>query len=217
MNLLEIFFIACFTASLITWSWFIVLGFRANNIWGVSIVFLSPITPFMFASRFARKARKAIYYYIISLFTLISLMLYINFFTIDFYTNFLEKIKPEEIKVVVETPEPIIITSVEEIIPKENLKPTPEIPPPTIEKTIEIKPKTKPDKKPKRHRYKEVNINTIHLYINKSIIATTSRTQHKGKLLSVTSSALMIKKRIAGGSASLPIQKHKIIKTEVYL
>ncbi len=217
MSFLEILFIACFTGGFITWAWFIILGFRANNIWGFSIVFLSPVSPFMFASRFARKARRAIYYYIIALFMLLSLTLYIHFFTLDFYTNFLEKIKPEDIEVVIEKPEPEIITNVEEIIPKENLESNPEIKVPIIEEVVEIKPQLKLDKKPKRRSYKEVNINTIHLYINKNIIATTSRTKHKGKLLSVDSSALMIKKRSKGGSVSMPIKKNKIIKTEVYL
>ena len=54
-------------------------------------------------------------------------------------------------------------------------------------------------------------------YVNKNIIATTSRKKHKGKLLSVTSSVLLIKKRSSGGSVSMPIKKSKIIKTEVYL
>ena len=221
MTLLETLFITCFIASFITWVWFIFLGFRANNIWGFSIVFLSPVTPFMFASRFARKARRAIYYYIITLFALISLIIYIHFFTIDFYSNFLEKINSEEVEVVIEKPKPEITTNVEEIIPKENLEPNSEIKVPVIEETVEVKPQLKPkpklDKKPKRRSYKEVNINTIHLYINKNIIATTSRTKHKGKLLSVDSSALMIKKRSAGGSVRMPIKKNKIIKTEVYL
>jgi hypothetical protein len=217
MNLLEILFIACFTASFITWVWFIFLGFRANKIWGFSIVFLSPVAPFMFASRFARKARRAIYYYIITLFVFVSLTVYIYFFTIDFYTNFLEKIKSEE--VVIEKLEYEIITSVEEIRPKENLAPNLEKKVPIVEETVGIKPRPKPelDKKPKRRSYKEVNINMIHLYINKNIIATTSRTKHKGKLLSVDSSVLMIKKRSAGGSVTMPIKKIKIIKTEVYL
>lgn len=220
MNLLEILFIVCLVGNFITWVWFIILGFRANNIWGGAIVFLSPIAPFMFASRFARKARKAIYYYIIALFLLISLMGYIHFFTIDFYSNFLEKIHPEEVEVIVEEPKLEIIRAIEEKVqPQENLEPHHEIPPPIIEETVEIKPQLKPklDKKPKRRRYKEVNINTIHLYINKNIIATTSITKHKGKLLSVNSSVLIIKKRSTGGSVTMPIKKTKIIKTEVYL
>ena len=222
MTLLEILFIVCLIGNFITWVWFIILGFRANNIWGISIVFLSPVSPFMFASRFARKARRAIYYYIIALFILISLMGYIHFSTIDFYSNFLEKIHPEEVEVIVEEPKLEIIRAIEEKVqPQENIEPHHEIKSPIIEETVEIKPQSKPkpklDKKPKRRRYKEVNINTIHLYINKNIIATTSITKHKGKLLSINSSVLMIKKRSTGGSVTMPIKKTKIIKFEVYL
>ncbi len=215
MNLLEILFILCFIGNLITWVWFIILGFRANKLWGFSIVFLSPVTPFMFASRFARKARKAIYYYIIALFASISLTLYIHFFTVDFYRNFLEKITPEKVEVVAKKPEPELISPIEEEKPKENLKSELEIKTPVTENIKPVQPK--PDKKPKRRHYKEVNINSIHLYVNKNIIATTSRTKHKGKLLSATPSALLIKKRASGGSVSMPIEKSKIIKIEVYL
>lgn len=215
MNFLEILFITCFIANFITWAWFVFLGFRANNIWGISVVFLSPVAPFMFASRFARKARRAIYYYIITVSIFVSLIVYIHFFTIDFYTNFWEKIKSEAI--VIEEPKPEIITNVKEILPKKDLDANLEIKVPMEEETVEVKPQPKPDKKPKRRHYKEVNMSSISLYIKKNIIVTTSRTKHKGKLLSVDSSVLLIKKRSSGGSVSMPIKKSKIIKIEVYL
>lgn len=232
MDFLEILFIISIIELLITWVWFIILGFRANKIWGFSIIFLSPISPFMFASRFARKARQAIYYYVVSLAIFIMLLFYIQFFTLDFYTNFLKKIIPEpdpivitveevDIKPPVTKPSEIDIEVIENSIPETvdtedpvtDEAPVPEVP--VIEK---VEPEVKPViKKPKKRSYKPVNLKDIQKYVYKKVIVYTSRKKHKGKLMSVTSSNLVIRKRVGGGKASMPIKRSKIIKVEVYL
>ncbi len=207
MNFLEILFIISLVSILITWIWFIVLGFRANKAWGFSIVFLSPIAPFMFASRFARKARQAVYYYMITLLIFISCVVYIHFSTVNFYKSLLEKITESPAEVIIEKTPPII--NINEPLTQENQKVNLEIKEP-IQAPVKIKPQ------PKKHSYKQVSIGSIHIYINKRIIITTSRTKHKGKLLSITPSSLSIRKRSAGGSVTMPIKKNKIIKLEVY-
>ncbi len=211
MSFLEILFIVGIIAVLITWGWFVILGFRANLAWGVSIIFLSPVTPFMFASRFARKARKAIYYYTISLLFLSLIAGYIQFATVDFYTLFFKKFIPDEPVIVlpekkpeVETPQEIEVEIIEE---------------PEIEEPVEVVPESaevKPEK-PKKRSYKVVNMQDMRLYIGKRVIVSTSTKKHKGKLLKATSSELVVRKRMSGGSTSMPIKKNKIRKVEVYL
>ncbi|MDQ7090890.1 MAG: hypothetical protein Q9M50_09615 [Methylococcales bacterium] len=228
MSFLEILFTLSSLAMFITWGWFMMLGFRANKAWGLSIIFLSPIAPFMFASRFARKARRAIYYYMITLFAFILLTAYIHFSTINFYRNLLGKIGQESI---VENQYETQTAEIEQVLPQEDQINSPDInkeilrkEPPTIEASPVIEEriilpavKTEPRKKPKRRGYKPVQLNSIHQYLNKRIIITTAIKTHKGKLSSVTALTLLIKKRSSSGSVVMPIKKSKIIKIEVYL
>jgi hypothetical protein len=211
MDFLELLFIISISTLFISWSWFIILGFRANKFWGFSIIFLSPITPIMFASRFARKARRAIYYYTLTLVSFIFLNLYIQLATVDFYKKFLEKISQQTVELVNNQP----TTPIENIPPEEyqSLKAS------TINAPTSKQPKTKPksNNTPKKHGYKIVNINLIHHYINKKVMITTAIKKHNGRLNSTTASTVLIKKRLAKGSVTMPIKKSKIIKIEVYL
>ncbi|NOQ35667.1 MAG: hypothetical protein GQ569_07195 [Methylococcaceae bacterium] len=239
IGFLEILFIINLVAISILWVWFIILGFRANKLWGLSIVFLNPVTPFMFASRFARKARRAIYYHVVVWVVFAIFAAYIQFATVDFYKTFLFKVAPESLVILIDKTKVVkdispSITDTQEVDVKiiddsviddsviddevieipiidNEVTEEPVIEDPIIEKPIEIKPKSK------KRSYKVVNMQDMRLYIGKKVKVSTSTKKHKGKLSSVTKSSLVIKKRLSGGSTLMPIKKNKIIKIEVYL
>lgn len=236
MIFLEILFVVSLIEFVITWVWFIILGFRANKIWGLSIVFLSPITPFMFASRFARKARKAIYYYVITLVVFVSVNTYINNTNVRFYKNLWQKITVLSTQITTVKIEPsfnfdgIFATNTTDETPEIKIKPV-------ITKSRKVKKKSyyapakktepkpysyykkaKPKKStPKKQGYQVVSIGSLEQYINKKIIITTSTVQHKGRLISVTASRVLIKKQASGGSVTMPLKKNKIKQIKIYL
>ena len=230
MSVLEILFIIGIVELLIIWVWFIIMGFQANKAWGFSMIFFSPITPFMYASRFARKARRAIYYYVVSLVALISLVLYIHFATIDFYTTFLTKLIPKEI-ITSTTPatnteipnndqreiEVEIIGSTDHIEDEDENETDTETDINTETNTENETEQPEEKYKPQKRSYKVVDMKDMRLYLGKKVIITTSTKRHSGYLNSATSSALIIRKRLGGGSTTMPIKKNKIQKVEVYL
>lgn len=225
ISFLEILFSLNIIAILIVWVWFIILGFRANKAWGFSIIFLTPVTPFMFASRFARKARRAIYYHVIAWFIVVCLGVYIQFFTVNFYRTFFWKLAPESLVVLINEPVEEIKTPV-----VENQEIDPEIIEDVSDETVEefvvdetieepVADEAVVESKPKstKRSYQMVSIQDVRLYVGKKVIVSTAYKKHKGRLSAVTASSVVIKKYIAGGSTSMPIKKNKIIKVEVYL
>ena len=214
MSGLEIVLMLSSIAILITWVWFIVLGFKANKLWGFSLIFLFPISPFMFANRFGRKSRRIIYYYILSLLMMSGVQVYIHFATVEFYPNLADKLinlfpekQPEPEAVIEDSVENLKEIEIEIIEPVEETTETVEI--------IEL-PEPPPKPKPKRS-YKVVNINDMKQYIGKRIIITTTRKPRKGTLVSVGSGKLKIRERRSSGSSIMGISQHKILKVEVYL
>lgn len=210
MNGVEIIFITSVLTLLIIWIWFIVQGFRTSRSWGASIIFLFPISPFLFAYRFERKTRQAIYYFIGSLVFFIAVMLYIHFATIDFFSRFSDKLSSSvPSRVFSSTPKVKLLN-----LPKPTPIPPPlaVAPPPKI--TTEI---TKaPVQAVTMRRYKTVDIGSVKSYLGKSVIITTATVKHNGKLMSVDGSQLEIKKDMGGGSIIMGIKKSKIEKVEVY-
>ncbi|MCK5924357.1 MAG: hypothetical protein KAG10_00530 [Methylococcales bacterium] len=250
MIFLEILFIVSLIECLIAWVWFIILGFRANKTWGFSIVFLTPITPFMFALRFTRKARKAIYCYVISLIALVILNSYIVYSRVNFYENIWQEITAKAMQVAtIEVPSLFDFrdlfsnNTVEALAPKVKARPVLTRSAVIQKKAYHVpikraKPKPysyykkiKPSsdyKKTKRHLdtkkltpkkrgYQAVSIGVLTQYINKKIMITTTRVQHKGRLISVTESTVLIKKRVSSGFVTMPIKKNKIKHVKIYL
>jgi hypothetical protein len=214
MTGVEIIFTISVIVLLGMWGWFIVLGFRTSRLWGAGLIFLFPVSPFMFAYRFERKTRQSIYYFTGSLLFFVLVILYIKFATLDFFDTFSHKIA----KVL-----PSIEYSVKSKPKTKNLilpKPTP-IPPP-LSKTpeqheTEVITKAPTPLPTTSSRYKTIDISSIKNYLGKNVIITTAFVVHRGKLTSADGAQIEIKKDIAGGSTIMPIKKSKIEKIEVYL
>ncbi|MCK5871356.1 MAG: hypothetical protein KAG26_00900 [Methylococcales bacterium] len=232
MIFLEILFIVSLIECLITWVWFIILGFQANKVWGFSIVFLSPVTPFMFALRFARKARKAIYYYVITLIFFVSLNTYIYYDGNYFYENSWQKITKLATQITtVEIASLFDFNGLFETDTTEVLVPEIKTRPVLMRSAvIEKKARSIPTKKsepkpysyykkptPNKQSYQVISVEALAPYMNKKIIITTSVVQHKGRLVSVTASTVLIKKQTSGGSVTMPIKKNKIKQIKIYL
>ncbi|MCK4493756.1 MAG: hypothetical protein KAU26_06850 [Methylococcales bacterium] len=232
MIFLEILFIVSLIELLITWIWFIILGFRANKVWGFSIVFLFPIMPFIFSLRFARKARKAIYYYVIALVVFVSLNTYIFYGNVTFYENIWQKITILATQVTAVEIEPSFdFNGIFEHYVTEAPAPERKVQR-LVARPIKVKKKVyqapvkhaepKPSsyyKKPtpKKPAYQIISIGVLAYYFNKKIIITTSVVQHKGRLISVTASTVFIKKHVSGGFVSMAIKKNKIKQIKIYL
>ncbi len=212
MGALEIVLMLSSIAILITWVWFIVLGFKANKLWGFGIVFLFPISPFMFANRFGRKSRKIIYYYIISLLMMLGVQLYIYFWTVEFYPRLADKVitlfPEKKVEPFVEDPVENLNEIEIEII--EQVEETPE-----SETVIEL-PEEAPKPKPRRS-YKVVDISAMKQYVGKKIIITERKKRRKGTLVGIVSGKLEIRERSNSGSSIMKISRHRILKVEVYL
>jgi hypothetical protein len=229
---------------LITWIWFLILGFRASKTWGISILLFFPITPFMFAFRFTRKARKAIHYYGVTLIFFSIINAYIIFFKPNFYENSSATLTQiNEIATRIQQTTSVNFGEFFSTITDEtgeneeeiDIRILPPIKSPAMKKVTPrpvrqvlfpiAKPysyyKKKPSKtipKPKKQpRYKTVSIHEIGHYMTKKVLITTSVIQHKGRLISVTSSTVSIQKQTSGGSVTMPIQKNKIKHIKVYL
>lgn len=214
MSGVEILFMTSVLTVLIVWIWFVVLGFRTSRGWGAALIFLFPVSPFLFAYRFERKTRHTIYYLIGSLVFFALIMGYIQFATsVDFFDKFADKIVNAM---------PKLDSSTEPKVKNLNLPPPAYIPPP-LPDTPEVKPELPPTvvETPKpsvaSHGYKTIDIGSIGSYIGKKVVVTTSSVQHRGKLTSVDGAQIEIKKEIAGGTTIMPIKKSKITKIEVYL
>lgn len=214
MTILEILFILSIIAIVITWIWFVILGFKANKNWGFGILFNPLITPFIFTVRFTRKSRKIIYYYAASLLFFIGLQIYIYTATTNFYVDFINKItnlfqvetnnsKPFEVET--------INSDVSIIEPEEEISLDPVIKAPKI-----IKPEVKTLQKPKTRSYKTVKLATASNYLYKKIIITTANKKHKGILYSASNNELKIKQKIQGGTIIMGIKRSKILTVKVY-
>lgn len=208
MTGLEILFITSVIILLIIWGWFVFLGFNTSRTWGISLLLLFPLSPFLFAYRFERKTRKVFYYFAASLVVFAGLNGWIYFATIDFFPTFSQK----------------LIKLVPKIGSSAKPKVTPNLPPPTpIPEPLQVAPKPpleviKTAPPPKTNRgYKTVNIENAHSYIGKKVIITTAVVVHYGILKSVGLGQIEIKKDLGGGSTIMGIPKNKIQKLEVYL
>lgn len=214
MTTLDMLFTISIIPLLVTWGWFIILGFQANKVWGFSIIFLSPVTPFMFASRFARKARGVFYYYIASIVIFVVATLYIQFVSVDFYPNLLKKITFEEIVTIDNKVESdTTVFSTDEVDETDETEDEVTLEPEITEEIVETAPEVIKKSKPS---YKPINIGEAHRYLDKKIIIYTSIKKHKGRLMSVTGSELVVKKFIGRGKVLMPIEKSKIVKVEIY-
>ena len=233
---LEILFVVSFIELLITWVWFLILGFRANKTWGFLVLLLFPITPFMFASRFPRKARKAIYYYVVTLIFFGLMTSYIYFYKPKFYDRFwgildtIKEITRIDSKKTQLNFDELFSTNdnTQDASKLQAISPS-KTKSVTVKKVIRHKsiekplPKAKPyayyraKRKAKKQGYKTVSMNDLTQYINKKVIVSTPLVQHKGRLLSVTSSTIRVKKQASGGSVTMPIKKNKITHFKVYL
>jgi hypothetical protein len=214
MDGLEIVFILSTIAVIVMWGWFVMLGFRANRLWGAALLLLFPLSPFAFAYRFERKTRKILYPFIGSLVFFAAVTAYAIGFRLDFFPNFATKLgnglayitvskpdakkanplnlpKPVEIPVIVDEP---MVASPEAEVVKEVVAP-----------------------KIQKRGYKEVSVASLSGYIGKKIQLTTSTTVHEGKLLAVSANAVEIKKKLSGGATVMSVDKTKISKVEVYL
>ncbi len=214
MTILEILFILSIITIVITWIWFVILGFKANKNWGFGILLNPLITPFIFTVRFTRKSRKIIYYYVASLLFFIGLQIYIYTATTNFYFDFANTISSifqvetsdsEPIEVEAINPDVSIIES------KETINLDPVVKAPKI-----IKPKVKTLPKPKTRSYKTVKLGTASNYLYKKIIITTAHKKHKGILYSSNNNELKIKQKIQGGTIIMGIKRSKILSVKVY-
>lgn len=211
MNGVEIILITSVLLLLMIWVWFIVLGFRTSRAWGAALIFLFPASPFLFAYRFERKTRQAIYYFGGSLAIFVSVLLYINFATsVDFYDHFwpkLEKMMPS-------------IGSSNKSTDVKQLNLPPPTPIPEAREPAHVETVTAPiitDLPEKPHQFRDIDIGTVSNYIGNKVIITTSSTEKEGRLISVDASQVEIKLKIGGGSAQLKIPKSRIKKIQVYM
>lgn len=211
MSGVEIIFTISTISLLVTWGWFILLGFRTSRIWGAGLIFLFPISPFMFAYRFERKTRQAISYFIGTLAFFILLMLYIYFTDVEFFSTFSQKISKS-------LPRLELSFKSKKVKPLNLPPPTPIPPPRTVvpEQTTETIIKAPPVSAPSR-RYKTIDIGSAQNYVGKNVIITTAIVEHRGKLTSVDNTQIEIRKQMEGGSILMGIKKSKIEKLEVYL
>lgn len=208
MTGLEILFITSAILLLIIWGWFIFLGFNTSREWGLGLLFLFPLSPFLFAYRFERKTRKLFYYFLTSLVFFAGLNGWIYFATIDFFPRLGHKLAVLAPK----------FSSAEK--PKGTLN----LPPPTpIPEALPVAPKTpveeikiEPNPTPSR-RYKTVDIDNAGSYIGKKVIITTEFVVHRGVLKSAGVGQIEIRKELGGGSTIMGIPKSKVQKFEVYL
>lgn len=213
-GLLEILFIISSLGLLVMWGWFVRLGFQANRSWGCSILFLFPISPFLFAYRFERKTRKIIYYFILSLLFFSGVTAYAIAFRPDFFPNLAHKL-------IALTPTFPAKTKIEPVKPLEEPKPVAETEV-IAEPEPEVIEPVAPVKVEKRHtirqkHYEVVSVSSLGSYIGKKVRLTTSNVVHEGHLVSVSGGQVEIKKGGFGASATMPISKNKISKVEVYL
>lgn len=208
MTGLEILFITNVIILLILWTWFVFMGFQTSRGWGLSLLFLFPFSPFLFAYRFERKTRKLIYYFVISLALFGALNGWIYFATIDFFPNFSHKLiklapkfeKTEKNKPALNLPKPT---------------PIPEALPVALKPPVE-KIKKAPQPTPSRS-FKTIDIENARNHIGRKVIITTAVVIHRGVLKSVGIGQIEIKKDLGGGTTIMGIPKNKIQKFEVYL
>jgi hypothetical protein len=212
MSGIEIIFTLSLLALLCMWGWFILLAFRTSRLWGIGLIFLFPLSPFMFAYRFERKTRKIIYSFLMSFIIFAAVNTWIFFATLDFYGNLLHKISKSL---------PTIAFSNKPKVKKLNLpKPTP-IPGPVTEEPAPVEEVKKIAPPPPRiapiRRYKTIGIENAQSYLGKNVIVTTAFVVHKGRLTSVNANQIELKKNMEGGSTVMGVAKSKIQKFEVYL
>ncbi len=214
MDALEIIFVLSTLVMLVMWGWFVVLGFRTSQLWGIILLLLFPFSPFAFAYRFERKTRKILYPFIASVVFFAAVIGYAIGFRIDFFPNFGHKLgqglssvslsrftskktppldlpKPVEIPVIVD--EPVV-----------------EVPAQEVAKTVVVS-------KVQKRSYKEVSLGSLNGYIGKKLQITTATTVHEGVLLSVSAGEVVIRKKLSGGSTTMSVDKTKINKVAAYL
>jgi hypothetical protein len=168
----------------------------------------------MFAYRFERKSRQAIYYFTGCLFVFIALIAYIPFGTIDFYPTLLGKLSKSV---------PQMNFSIDSEPEKKRNLPAPTYIPPPLEAEPETKQvsstpviiKAKPSDSQKHHK-QIIDMGSIGNYIGKNVIITmTTTVVHEGRLTSVDRAEIFIKKTQRGGSVIMPLKKSNISKIEV--
>ena len=67
------------------------------------------------------------------------------------------------------------------------------------------------------HRYQTIEVSRANSYIGKNVIIGTETITHRGRLMSVDDSEVIIRKTLMGGSMVMGVKKSKIIKFEVFL
>ena len=206
MTGLEIVFIVNVIALLAFWGWFVFVGFNTSRGWGLGLVFLFPLSPFMFAYRFERKTRKIIYYFAASLLVFAALNSWIYFATIDFFPTFTHKFTRLVPKF-----------EMRHTKPKPNLPPPTPIPEPLPVVVSPVEPVKKIKRPVRKHEYVTVGIESARGYIGKQVIISTAVVEHRGVLKSVEVGQIEIKKDLDGGSTTMGIPKDKIQKFQVYL